>query len=162
MLWGVSALKFSVFQKTAFSKFSIDWTCCLTDRKCNKYFSYNLPSSIGARLVLDRSIEPKFWSIEIRSEGFLKGLLSHVFFTLFNFSKSFLLSLSLRPIHLKPIFVIFFLIFLKFFYLQVPVCPFYPFFFILFTFFMHFRCNFRTDRILGFLMFQLVSFKFNH
>ena len=38
MLWGVFALKCSVFQKIDFSKFSIDWTCCLTDCKCDKNF----------------------------------------------------------------------------------------------------------------------------
>ena len=155
------------FKKLVFQIF--DWSNLLLDRSKMRLkfwiqFSWLDRCSIGAGSIeIDyRSIEPNFQPIEIRSEGFLKGFLSHVFFTLFNFSKSFLLSLSLRPIHLKPIFVIFFIIFLKFFYLQVPVCPFYPFFFILFTFFMHFRCNFRTDRILGFLMFQLVSFKFNH
>ena len=43
------------FQKSIFSRFSIDRTCCLTNRKCNKNVDYNLPNSIGAWLVLDRS-----------------------------------------------------------------------------------------------------------
>ena len=38
MLWRVSALKYSVFQKTYFSRFSINQTCCLIDRNCDKNF----------------------------------------------------------------------------------------------------------------------------
>ena len=59
VLWEVSALKCSVFQKTDFSKFSIARTCCSTDWKCDKNFGYNLPGSIGARLI-----KIAFWSIE--------------------------------------------------------------------------------------------------
>ena len=38
-----------------FSKFSINRTCCSTDWNCNKNFGLNLPNSIDARLMLDRS-----------------------------------------------------------------------------------------------------------
>ena len=136
-----------VFQKATISRFSIDWTCCSIDRKCDKYFGYNMHGSIGAR-----SIEPNFRLIEIRSEGFFKKLFLSRILHFIQFFKN-LFAFSLRLIHLKPIFVIFFLIFLKGFCLQVPVCPFYPFFFILFTYFMHFRCNFLAYRNLGFLIF---------
>ena len=145
MLWGVSALKCYVFQKTAFSRFSIDRTCCSIDQKCDKKLGLNLPNSIGSQLVLDWSnvifdrSNLFFWPIENMSEGVLKGF-SHVLITL----------------------LIFFLIFLKGFCLQVLVRPYYPFFFILFTFFIHIRCNFRTYRFLGFFIFVLVSFKIDH
>ena len=55
MLWRVFALKCSVFQKAGFSRFSIDRTCCSTNWKSDKNFGYNLPSLIGAQLVLDWS-----------------------------------------------------------------------------------------------------------
>ena len=84
-----------MFFKKLLSKFSIDQTYCFTDRKCDKNLGYNLPGSIGAGSIeIDfRSIEPNFRLIKIRSDGFFKSFFSHVFFTLFNFSKSFLLSL---------------------------------------------------------------------
>ena len=47
-------IKYYVFQKSEFSRFSIDRTYCLIDRKCDKTFDYNLSGSIGARLMLDR------------------------------------------------------------------------------------------------------------
>ena len=152
-----------MFFKKLLSKFSIDQTYCFTDRKCDKNLGYNLPGSIGAGSIeIDfRSIEPNFRLIKIRSDGFFKSFFSHVFFTLFNFSKSFLLSLFDQSTS-NLLFVVFFLIFLKGFCLQVSVCPFYPFLFFLFTYFMHFRCNFRTYWILGFLIFGLFSFKLNH
>ena len=102
------SLKCYIFQKTAFSRFSIDWTCCSTDRKCDKKLGLNLLGSISSRLVLDLSnvifdwLNLFFWLIENRSEGFLKGF-SYMLITLFIFFKSFL-SLLLGPIHLKSIF----------------------------------------------------------
>ena len=102
------SLKCYIFQKTAFSRFSIDWTCCSTDRKCDKKLGLNLLGSISSRLVLDLSnvifdwLNLFFRLIENRSEGFLKGF-SYMLITLFIFFKSFL-SLLLGPIHLKSIF----------------------------------------------------------
>ena len=149
MLWGVFVLKCSVFQKNYFfSRFSIN-------RKCDKNLGYNLHGLISARLVLDRSklildrSNLIFDQSKFGLKVFKKSFFSHVFFTLFNFPKSFLLSLFDWSTS-NLFFVIFFLSFLKGFCLQVSVCPFYPFFFFLFTYFMHFRCNFRTYWILGF------------
>ena len=48
-------IKMLCFSKNWFSKFSIDRTYCLTDRKCDKNLGYNLPGSIDAWLVLDWS-----------------------------------------------------------------------------------------------------------
>ena len=157
---------FFFFQKTVFFRFLIDRTYCSTDRKCDKKLGFNLPGSISFRLVLDRSnmifdwSNLFFWLIENRSESFLKGFSHVIHHTVHSFSKA--LSLLLGPIHLKSIFVVFFLIFLKGFCLQVLVRPYYPFFFILFTFFMHLRWNFRTYGFLGFLIFELISFKIDH
>ena len=53
VLRGISAPKCYVFQKNDFSRFSINRTCCSTDRKCDKNFGFYLLGSIGARLVLD-------------------------------------------------------------------------------------------------------------
>ena len=75
------------------------------------------------------SIESNFRSIENWSEIFFllkkKKSFSHMFFTLFKLFKK-LFALSLRLIHLKSFFVVFFLIFLKGFSLQVLVRLFLP------------------------------------
>ena len=89
-----------------------------------------------------------FWPIENLSKGVLKGF-SHMLITLFILFQKLSLSFLDRSTS-NQFFVVFFLIFLQGFCLQVSVRPYYPFFFILFTFFMHFRCNFRTNRFLGF------------
>ena len=108
MLRGVYILKCSVFQKTDFSRFSINRTCCSTDRKCDKNFGYNLPGSISARLVLDRSKLIFDWSnlifdwSKIDQRVFLKQVFLTCSSLYSNFSKSFLL--SLRSIHLKSNF----------------------------------------------------------
>ena len=95
MLWGVSALKCFVFQKFDFSKFLIDRTCCLTDRKCDKNLGYNLPGLIGAWLVLDRS-NLFFDRSKIGQWVFRKIFLSHFLHTFQIFSKAFSLSLLNR------------------------------------------------------------------
>ena len=170
LVFGRSGLNSSVFEKLY-----ISYSCILSIKQCDLrsfyikmlYFSknyffqifdrsnlllnrskmwqklgLNLPGSISSRLVLDRS------------NMILKGF-SHVLITLLILFQKLSLSLSLSPSFLdwstsNLFFVIFFLIFLKGFCLQVLIRPYYPFFFILFTFFMHFRCNFRTNRFLGF------------
>ena len=43
------------FSKIHFSRFSTNWRCFSTDRKCDKNFGLNLSSSIGIRSMLDRS-----------------------------------------------------------------------------------------------------------
>ena len=112
-------------------------------------FSWLDQCSIGARSIeIDfRLIQSNFRPIKNWSKSFLKQAFLMCSSLYSNFSKSFLRSLSLRLIHFKSFFVIFFLISLKGFYLQVPVRPFYPFFFILFTYFMHFSCI--IDEIFG-------------
>ena len=86
-------IKMFVFQKATISRFSIDWTCCSIDRKCDKYFGYNMHGSIGAR-----SIEPNFRLIEIRSEGFFKKAFSLTYSSLYsNFQKSFCFLSSTDP-----------------------------------------------------------------
>ena len=165
MLWGVFALKYSFFQKTIFSRFSIDRTCCSTNRKCDKNLGYNLSGSISARSIeIDfRSIKPNFRPIEIRSEGFLKSFFSNVFFTLFNFSKSFLLSLSLSSTDPPQTF---FCRFLPNFSQRILSSSagmyFLPLLFLFIHIFHDFRCNFQTYWILGFLIFELFSFKLKH
>ena len=149
MFWGVSTLKCSVFQKTTFSRFSIDWTCCSTNRKSDKNLCYNLLGSIGAGLneIDFWSIEPNFQPIEIQFDGFLKIFFFHVFFTLFNFSKK-LFALSLRPIHLKPSFCHFLPNFSQRILSSSANISFLPLLFlfihIFHAFFIHFRCNFWT------------------
>ena len=86
-------IKCFVFQKFDFSRFLIDRTCCLTDRKCDKNFGYNLPGSIGAGLIdyflTDRKLASEFF----------KRFFSHVFFTLFkSFQKLFPFPCSTDPI----------------------------------------------------------------
>ena len=115
-------IKMLCFPKIFFFQIFDRSTCCSTDRKCNKNFGYNLPGSIGARLVLDRSKLIFDQSTLIFDQSkigqrdfffFLKAFLtcsSHCSY----FSKRFL-SLLLRLIHSKSIFVVFFLIFLKVF-----------------------------------------------
>ena len=127
----------------------------------------NLPGSIGSWLVLDRSnmifdrSNLFFQPIENRSESFLKNFSHMIHHIVHIFSKAFSLSFLDQSTSSQS-FVVFFLIFLKGFCLQVSVRPYYPFFFILFTFFMHFRWNFQTYRFLWFLIFELVSFKIDH
>ena len=100
MLWGVSALKCFVFQKATISRFLIDWTYCSIDKKCDKYFGYNMLGSIGARSIEIgfRSIEPNFRPIEIRSEGFFKKAFSLTYSSLYStFQKSFCFLSSTDP-----------------------------------------------------------------
>ena len=149
------------FSKNWFSKFSIDRTYCLTDRKCDKNLGYNLPGSIDAWLVLD-------WSKLIFDQSkfglmvFLKAF-SLICSSLYStFQKAFCF-LSLRPIHLKPSFCHFLPNFSQrilsssagMSFLSLP----FLFIHIFHAFFMH---NFRTYWILGFLNFGLFSFKLNH
>ena len=107
MLWGVFALKCSIFQKTTFSRFLIDRTCSSTDWKCDKKLGLNLLGSISSRLVLDWSnmifdrSNLFFQPIENRSESFLKGFSHVIHHTVHTFSKA--LSPLLGPIHLKSI-----------------------------------------------------------
>ena len=112
---------------------------------------------IGARSIeIDfQSIESNFWSIENRSESFLKCF-SHVFITLFIlFQKAF--SLFFLDRSTLSQFLSFLPNFSQGFCLQVPIRPFYPFFFILFTFFMHFRWNFRTYRFSRFFILDVIN-----
>ena len=98
MLWRVSALKCSIFQKIDFSRFSIDRTCCSIDRNCDKKLGLNPPGSIdlGSIKCDFWSIESNFRPIENHSESFFfLNKLFHVFFTFSNFSKSFFFFLSL-------------------------------------------------------------------
>ena len=130
------ALKCSVFQKSAFSRFSIDQTCSSTDRKCDKKLGLNLPSSISSWLMLDRSS-----MIFNRSNMFFdrSKIGQWVFkkkFSLtcsYTFQKFFSCSMLTDP-H-QAFFCCFLPIFSQGFCLQVPVRPYYPFFFILFTIF---------------------------
>ena len=143
MLWGVSALKCSVFQKFVFSRISLDRTCFLTDQNCDYKFGLNLPGTIDAGSVECnfRLIEPVFWSIENRFEGFLKSFFSYVPFTISKFFKSF--SHSLRPVQIQSKFLCHFpSYFLKGFCLLAPVRLLYPSFFNFFSFFMHLREKF--------------------
>ena len=94
VLWGVSALKCSIFQKFVFSKFLIDRTCCSIDKKCNKNFGYNLSNSIGAwleldwlKLLFDQS-NLIFNRSKINQWVFKKVFLSHVLHTFRIFSRS--------------------------------------------------------------------------
>ena len=162
MLWEVSALKCSIFQTTDFSRFLINRTCCSIDRKCDKNFGYNLSGSIGAGSIeIDfRSIKSNFQPIENRSKSFLKQAFLTYSSLYSNFSNNILLSLFDQSTSSQ--FLSSSSYFSQGFCLQVPVRPFYPFVFILFTYFMHFRWNFQTYRILGFLIFELVSFKIDH
>ena len=88
-----------------------------------------------------RSIKSIFLTDRKSVKRCFKRLFSHAHHTVHTFSKAFSLSFLDRSTS-NQFFVVFFLIFLKGFCLQVLVRPYYPFFFILFTFFMHFRCNF--------------------
>ena len=122
MLWGVSALKCSVFQKIDFSKFSINRTCCSIDRNCDKKLGLNLPGSIT-------TIESNFRSIENLSESFFKISFFHVFFTISNFSKSYSLPLSSTDLDSSQTFVVFLPNISQGFCPIVPVRPLYPFLF---------------------------------
>ena len=94
MLWGVSALKYSILQKSVFSKFSIDQTCCLTNRKCDKIFGYNLLGSISAWMMLDWSnmffdwLNLIFDRLKFERWVFKKVFLSRVLHTFQIFSKA--------------------------------------------------------------------------
>ena len=118
---------------------------------------------IGARSIeIDfRSIKSNFRQIENCSKNFSKQAFLTCSSLYSNFSKSFLLSLFVRSSS-SQFFFVFFLFFLKVFFLQVPIRPFYSFFFILFTYFMHFKGNFWTYKNLGFFIFELVSFEIDH
>ena len=129
------------------------------DRKCDKNLGYNLPGSIAARSMLDLS-NLIFDRLKIVRKFFKTKIFSCVLLFIQTFQK--LLSSLLRPIHLKSFFCHFLPNFSQGFCLQVLVRPFYPFFFILFTYFMHFKGTFQTYRNLGFLIFELVSFKIDH
>ena len=144
MLWGVSALKCYVFQKSNFSKFSIDRTYCSTDQKCNTNFGYILLASIGAQLVLDQSklIFDRSnlifdWS-NIGQWVFKQVFLSRAPHTFKLFSKALSLYLLNRSI-LSEV-CRFLPKFSQGFCHLVFVSHFYPLFFILFTIFMHFTC----------------------
>ena len=142
------------FKKLLFPDFrSTEPVAWLIENAINILVTICLAQSVldWSKLVFDRSN-----LIFDRSKFGLKVFLKKLFLSrILHFIQLFknLFAFSLWLIHLKPIFVFFFLIFLKGFCLQVPVCPFYPFFFILFTYFMHFRCNFWAYRNLGFLIF---------
>ena len=167
MLWGVFALKCFVFPKFAFSRFSIHRICCSIDPKCNKKLGLILPGSIGSQLMLDRSNLifdwlNLFFDWPKTGQRVKKKSFSQVFITLFIlFQKAFSLFFFDRSTS-SQFFCHFLPNFSQGFCLQVLIRPFYPFFFILFTIFMHFRWNFQTYRFLGFLIFELVSFKFDH
>ena len=119
-------------------------------------------------LIGTGSIQCDFWPIKSifstdrkSVRRCFKRLFSHAHHTVHTFSKAFSLSFLDRSTS-NQFFVVFFLIFLQGFCLQVSVRPYYPFFFILFTFFIHIRCNFWTYRFLGFFIFVLVSFQIDH
>ena len=74
---GVLALNCFVFQKSEFSKFSSNRSCCLTNRKCDKnwvWICWLDWCSIDARSIeyVFRLIEAYFRAIEIWSEGVFK------------------------------------------------------------------------------------------
>ena len=125
VLRGISAPKCYVFQKNDFSRFSINRTCCSTDRKCDKNFGYSLPGSIGARSIeIDFwSIKSNFWPIKNQSESFLKKS----FLTCSSHCSHFFKKLSLfssSTDSLQVNFCRFFPNFSQGFCLQVPVRPF--------------------------------------
>ena len=98
------------------------------------------------------------------NQKLVREFLKKAFLTCSSHCSHFFKKLSLFSSLTNPLQVNFCCFLPKFsqgFCLQVPVRHFYPFFFILFTFFMHFRWNFGTYRFLGFLIFELVSFKFD-
>ena len=166
VLWGVFALKCFVFQNFDFSKFLIDQNCCSTDRKCDKNFGYNLPGSIGAQLVLDRSKLLFDWPnllfdrSKIGKWVFKKVFLSCVLRTFQIFSKAlslFLLDWSNLSLfcHFLPNFS------------QVSLSSsvgktFLPFLFQFIHNFHAFLLKFLNLRLLGFLIFRLFSFTFDH
>ena len=152
MLWGVSALKCSVFQKIDFSRFLINQTYCSTDRNCDKKFGLNLPGLFATQLMLDQSnvIFDRSnlffnWS-KIGQWVFKKVFLSRVHHTVHAFFKSSLISL-VRPIQSQQFFVVFLLKSLMFLS-SCASTTFLPLLFhfihIFHAFFMHFRWNFWT------------------
>ena len=72
----------SIFQKFEFSRFSIDWSCCLTDRDCDKKFGLNMLGSIGARLI-------EIWTMSV-----LKRVFSRVLHYFQNFWNTLFTNLS--------------------------------------------------------------------
>ena len=114
-----------------------------------------------------RSIEIDFRSIEskIGLRVFLKQAFLMCSSLYSNFSKSFLLSLSSTD-PVQVIFCHFLPNFSQVFLSSSAGKTFLPLLFhfihILHAFFMHIRWNFWTYRNLGFLIFELVSFKFDH
>ena len=70
MLWGVSALNYSIFQNFDFSRFSIDRIYLSTDRNCDKNFGLNLPGLIGIQLMLDQLKLKNFMFLNIRPNFF--------------------------------------------------------------------------------------------
>ena len=102
VLWGVFALNCFVFQKFEFSRFLIDRIYLSIDWKCDKNLGYNLPGSIGARLIEFnfRSIEANFQPIENWSMSVLKGTFLTCSSFYLNFSNT-LFTISPRPIQSK-------------------------------------------------------------
>ena len=114
---------------------------------------YLLPGSIGTRSILD-------WS-NFERRLFLKRLFTHVFFIL---SKAFSIFFSILFLDRSnlSLFVIFFLNISNGFCPQALVRPKYPFLFNLITFFMHFFKNILNIGNLGFSIFRLFLFTFDH
>ena len=161
------SMRWKVFQKIDFSRFSIDWICLSTDRKCDKNLGYNLPGSIASQLMLDQSNVFFDWSNLIFDRTkIIQSFLKQAFLTCSslysNFSKSFLLSLSLFNRSSSSDFLLFSS---KFFSRFLSFCAgktFLPFIFhfihIFHAFFTHFKGIFRTYRNLGSLIFELIYF----
>ena len=145
MLWGVSALKYLFFKNLIFLDFRsielVAWP--------NEIAIKNLVWIYLARSMLDWSnvifdwLNLFFYQSKIVQRVFF--FLKHEFFTcssLFNFSKSSILSLFDRSRLKTNFFCRFPSNFLQDFCLLVLVRLFFPFFFSLISFFMHLRENF--------------------
>ena len=94
MLWGVFALKCSIFQKFAFFQ-TFNWSNLILNRlKICKNLGLNQPGSIDARLMLDRSKLLFDWSnlifdrLKFERWVFKKVFLSRVLHTFQIFSKA--------------------------------------------------------------------------
>ena len=109
-------------------------------------------------------IKSIFRLIENRLESFLRLVFLTCFSLYSNFSKSFFLSLFDRSS--SSDFLSFSSTFFSMFLSSCADKTFLPFLFhfihIFHAFFMHFKGNFWTYRYLGFLIFELVSFKIDH
>ena len=132
-------------------------------------FSWLNRCSIGAGSIeIDfRLIQSNFRPIKNWSKSFLKQAFLTCSSLYSNFSKSFLLSLSLSSTDpLQVIFCHFLPNFSQGFLSSSAGKTFLPFLFhfihILHAFFMHIRWNIWTYRNLGFLIFELISFKFDY